>query len=242
MLSMSSFVWSLGHDKNENLVTLLFWKRRISMAYEIPTTRYTLLKKAQNGDKNAVNELCEIYFPAIKKWSLNKCKGRAVDADELASDSLLRFVEKTIKSFKFRPGQKLRAHLQAVIHHVCQELERAYYKNPHEIAESHFLRELAAPEASSEIEFQIERDRELHLLSLAVERVKTGYENSRANATTFQAFELRQFHNKPYSQIAAEIDITAQAAKMNHCRVKAKVKETLKALIEQDKRDSDDEN
>ena len=164
------------------------------MAGEIPLTRYSLLRKAQGGDPLAINELCEIYLPAIKRWSANTSKGRPVDADELASGSLLRFIEKTIKKFEFKPGQKLCTHLQQVIFYVCKELERAYYQDPHELANSHFFRELSAPESVEEIEQEVELELKKALLPKAIEAVRKSYSEANSSPSTFLVFELSLIH------------------------------------------------
>ena len=58
-----------------------------------------LLDNAQNGDKDSMDKLLELYFPLIEK--IVNSAGKGINKDEFRQYLMIKFVENTKKFKKF---------------------------------------------------------------------------------------------------------------------------------------------
>jgi len=96
----------------------------------------SLLQRARNGDRQALDILCHRNLPLLRKWASHRLPPWARDllnTDDLVQDALLQTL-KHIEGFEPRREGALRAYLRQAVHNlVLNEIRRVQRKPPAEL-------------------------------------------------------------------------------------------------------------
>lgn len=91
-------------------------------------TSVELLRRAQHGQDDALDQLIERYLPPFRRWARHRLPGWAkgvMDTDDLVQETLLRTVQ-NLKTFKPRGDGALQAYLHtAMLNRIRDEIRRA---------------------------------------------------------------------------------------------------------------------
>jgi RNA polymerase sigma-70 factor (ECF subfamily) len=94
-----------------------------------PQTTQDLIRKVQDGDRLALDDLCRRYLRPLQRWARNRLPSRArdlLDTEDLVQDTLL----KTVRNIEaFDPGRSggLHAYLRmALDNRIRDEFKRAH--------------------------------------------------------------------------------------------------------------------
>ena len=94
-------------------------------------TSVELLRRAQDGQEQALDQLIERYLPQFRRWARHRLPGWArgvMDTDDLVQETLLRTVQH-LKKFEPRGDGALQAYLHtAMLNRVRDEIRRARRK------------------------------------------------------------------------------------------------------------------
>jgi RNA polymerase sigma-70 factor (ECF subfamily) len=97
-------------------------------------TSVELLRRAQAGDRQALDRLCARHLPRLQRWAHGRLPHWArdlLDSDDIVQDTLLRTV-RTMKRFEIRHDGALTAYLrQAVQNRIRDELRRVARRPGH---------------------------------------------------------------------------------------------------------------
>ena len=92
-----------------------------------PENTQFLLGRAQAGDSQALDRLCQRYLPRLRRWATGRLPAKArgyLDTDDLVQDTLMRALHR-FPSFEFRHEGALQAYLrQAVLNNVREQARR----------------------------------------------------------------------------------------------------------------------
>jgi len=91
-------------------------------------TSVELLRRAQDGQEQALDQLIERYLPPFRRWARHRLPGwarGAMDTDDLVQETLLRTI-KNLKNFNPRGDGALQAYLhKAMLNRVRDEMRKA---------------------------------------------------------------------------------------------------------------------
>ena len=194
---------------------------------EIPKTRYSLIGRAQGNDddsREALNELCRIYAPIMQEWARQKCAGQALDFEELAQISWVRFLEKSLQKTEFNPDVPLRATLRTIIRYVKLELLRS--QDRFRQAESRLFREVLAIDAEDEL---VERFHAATVQDIveAFEAYRESLIKSGGKLTTSQSFEMVHLEERSIEDTAKALGLSTGAVRVNCARVRSQINRML---------------
>ena len=90
-------------------------------------TSVELLRRAQGGQEQALDQLIERYLPQFRRWARHRlpgCARGAMDTDDLVQDTLLRTIT-NLKNFNPRGDGALQAYLHtAMLNRVRDEMRK----------------------------------------------------------------------------------------------------------------------
>ena len=91
-----------------------------------------LLKSARNGDRGALDRLCERYLPVMARWASGRLPRWArdlLDTNDLVQEALLRTLDK-VQAFEPRHEGALQAYLRQAVHNRIQDEIRRARRRP----------------------------------------------------------------------------------------------------------------
>lgn len=120
------------------------------------THTVTLLQRAREGDRVAMEELFARWLPPLRRWAagrLPRWARDATDTHDLVQDAVLRTL-KHIDQLEHRGQGALEAYLrQAVLNRIRDELRRAARRGPHdEVSPDHTAAEASPLEQAIGVE------------------------------------------------------------------------------------------
>jgi RNA polymerase sigma factor (sigma-70 family) len=97
------------------------------VALSQPESSWTILRRAQAGDTDALNELCARYLPRLQRWAHGRLPERtrhALDTHDLVQDTLIHVVQR-LRAFEPRHEGALQAYVrQALLNRIRDEIRR----------------------------------------------------------------------------------------------------------------------
>jgi RNA polymerase sigma factor (sigma-70 family) len=106
-----------------------------------------LVRRVHRGDRQALDRLCELYLPSLRRWATGRLPRWArdlLDTDDLVQDTVFKTLQR-IEAFEPRREGAFQAYLrQALLNRIRDEVRRVRRKPPS--AES--PEETASPDAS----------------------------------------------------------------------------------------------
>jgi RNA polymerase sigma-70 factor, ECF subfamily len=171
-----------------------------------------LVKRAQDGDRDALEHLYARYLPRLRRWARGRLPGRArgaMDTEDVVQDAMTRTFAR-LGDLDARAGGFFQAYTrQAVLNAIRDRIRRAREQVPASVA----LERMAAP-GPSPLEQAIGRET-LDRYEAALAKLS---EDERALVTA--RIELRL----PWAEIAEDLDRpTAEAARLAFTRAAAKL-------------------
>lgn len=162
-----------------------------------------LIKKAQDGDAQALNRLLSRYLPRLQQWASRRLPRHArdlADTDDLVQEAVIRTL-KHLKTFDYRREGALQAYLRtAVMNRLRDEMRRTDRRPQHDE-----LPVTVADEARSPLEAAIGRE--------AVERYERALEQ--LTEADREAVIMRLEFGCDFQEIAVAVGKpTADAARM----------------------------
>lgn len=104
-----------------------------------PASSMTLLRRAQSGDDDALNDLCARYLPRLERWARGRLPAwarTALDTQDLVQLTITQ-VARNLRSFEPRHEGAFQAYVRrALLNQVRDEIRRARRHAPPDVLES----------------------------------------------------------------------------------------------------------
>jgi RNA polymerase sigma-70 factor (ECF subfamily) len=186
-------------------------------------TSTTLLERLQTtpGDPDAWAEFVRRYAPKIRAW----CSSwglQPADVDDVTQAVLTRLVV-AIRTFRYDPGQRFRAWLKTVTHHVWLDL--AASGRPLGGGAGHDRDILDNLEARTDLERRLAEAFDTERLELAMQRVQ-----QRVAPATWDAFRLTALEGLSGAEAGRRLGMPAAHVFVAKHRVQKLLKEEVQAL------------
>src|SRR5262245_62695851 len=92
-----------------------------------------LLRRARDGDREALDRLCTAYLPSMSRWARGRLPRWArdlLDTDDLVQEALLNTVTK-VQTFEPRREGALQAYLRrAILNRIQDEIRKVHRRAP----------------------------------------------------------------------------------------------------------------
>lgn len=185
------------------------------------TTRLSLLEllRTDASDEAAWGEFVRIYGPAIMRW----CRVRGLqhdDALDVTQDVLVRFW-RAAKQFHYDPRGRFRSYLEQVARSALVRWAEQRRAHPR-VADQTLLAEAPARE---DLLARLAEAHDAERLAIAMETVER-----RVKPHTWQAFRLLAVENRSGAEVAAALDMEANAAYVARWKVQRMIRETFDRL------------
>jgi RNA polymerase sigma-70 factor, ECF subfamily len=185
-----------------------------------------LMLQVQQDDAGAFAELVKRYWPLVFGQFFRKL-GRREEAEDLAQDVFLRVYR---HRKRYKPQAKFATWLYRIAQNVLLNALRSRHRHPamHLEAMTHIAgmdvaNDYALPDRAEAPSRSIERNELARVVHAAV---------SGLAARQRTAVELHQFHDRTYSEVAAELHMTPKAAKSLLYRARNQLRICLSPFME----------
>jgi RNA polymerase sigma-70 factor, ECF subfamily len=178
-------------------------------------TSNSLLERLRQGpNETAWRRMVDLYTPLIRGW-LRRYALNDSDCDDLVQD-VLAVVVRRLPDFQRRPQVgAFRRWLRTIAVNCLRDFWRSQRFKPRGIGNADFgsiLSELEDPESALSKLWDREHDR--HVTAVLLEKIRPRFETK-----TWQAFRRVALDGIPVDQVAAELDLTANAVFIAKSRV-----------------------
>lgn len=153
------------------------------------------VRLARGGDKKALSDLCEFFYPQLRRFFL-RLTASSADADDLSQTALIRMMEK-LGSFHFLPGRRFEGWLFRIAYNLFIDSRRRDRYLPLDD-------EIPIPDPSPGTEELILRDESVREVRKAVSAL-----DPELQALISMRYELEM----PYRDIAAALNIPVTRVK-----------------------------
>ncbi len=217
-------------------------------------TRWTLVIHSRGEGKQAeeaLGELCESYWFPLYAFA-RRSGWSAADAEDLVQGFFIRLIEKQLFDSADREKGKLRTFLLTAFRRYAKDeavkrnaekrgggVERISFDASE--AESWYSGESIEGESPEEL---FDRQWAVTLIEKTLERLEE-YSRARDKEREFalmKPYLLDETTGEDFSRIAAQLDISANAAKIQIHRLRSRFRETLRAEIRETQLDGTDEH
>ncbi len=184
------------------------------------STPASLLDRLSRGaDRRAWDRFVDLYTPLLVAW----CRQLGMsdtDTADLTQDVFLVLVEQ-LPRFRYDPSQSFRAWLKTVLLNSWRKQQRKAGRAAPNIADPDML---PAPDPSDLLE---EAEHRAYLIRSAVALMKQDFEPS-----TWKACWEYVVHDRPASDVAAELGISVNAVYLAKSRVLRQLRAELRGLLD----------
>jgi len=189
------------------------------------TTAPALLARLQNrSDADAWKQLLDLYTPLLLRW-VGRLGVSTNDADDLVQE-VWQAVAREMPDFNYDPNRgSFRGWLKSILlNRVRDHRRRSKYRAVAVSDQFDALADLLADDAS-EASKQWDREHDRYILTRLLDRVRDEF-----SSNTWKAFVQLAIAGHDAETVAAELKITANAARIARCRVLARLREEAKTL------------
>jgi RNA polymerase sigma-70 factor (ECF subfamily) len=192
----------------------------------VTRTPASLLERLRVSPDDGVWErFVDLYGPLIYQWGRGRFQLAAQDAEDVTQDVLITVVRE-MPDFHYDPNGSFRAWLFRIVNNRVQAIRRA--RRPAVLAPQDLQGQVddsQGPESALAQEWQQEHDRVI--LDRALELIRSEFEDG-----TWQAFWKTVMDNMPPRRAAAELGITANAARIAKFRVLRRLRQEIEGLMD----------
>ena len=192
----------------------------------MPETPVSLLERLRlRPDPESWRRLVDLYAPLIRDW-LPRHSLQPPDADDLSQDVLTVLV-KELPNFQhdLRPGS-FRRWLRTITVNRLRNFWRSGKRRPVSAGNVDFLLDqLEQPDSPLSRQWDEEHDR--HVVARLLELLEPEFEPA-----TWRAFRLLVLEGKPTSEVAAELNMSANAVRIAKSRILTRFRQEAEGLLE----------
>jgi RNA polymerase sigma-70 factor, ECF subfamily len=192
----------------------------------MPETPVSLLERLRlRPDPESWQRLVDLYAPLIRAW-LPRYSLQPPDAEDLSQDVLTVLVRE-LPTFQhdLRPGS-FRRWLRTITVNRLRNFWRSGKRRPVTAGNVDFLLDqLEEPDSPLCRQWDEEHDR--HVVSRLLELLEPEFEPS-----TWRAFRLLVLEGKPTAEVAAELNMSANAVRIAKSRVLTRFRQEAEGLLE----------
>jgi len=185
------------------------------------TTSTSLIKRLQEGESDAWERLCAIYGPLVYRWA--RLAGlQDQDAADIGQE-VFRTVAARIAAFEHeRRDATFRGWLWAITHHKLGDHFRRRAGHPEAIGGTSAYESLRRLEDRQQRQDSEDPEAEASLMHRALEAARESFDDS-----TWQAFWRVMVEGHAAADVAADLQMTAQAVRQAKYRVLRRLRADL---------------
>lgn len=203
----------------------------ISRPIESHRTSLTLLQRVRAGDELGWEKFVQMYGPLVYSW----CRRAGLspeDAGDVSQDVFATLAKKLDFFQNRQPGDSFRRWLKTVTNNRARDLHRRQRDRPQARGGTTAQLQMAAHPAGEKDELFDESDDERaeesnHLLRRATELVRADFEPA-----TWQAFWQTVVEGRATADVAADLQLSANAVRVAKSRVRARLREEMVGLLD----------
>ena len=181
-------------------------------------TSMTLVREAQAFDEQAWAKLVKTYTPLISLW----CAAKGIqghDAGDCCQEVFLR-ASRTLPNFaKKTPSDSFRGWLRTITYVVAADYYRQKYNRPLPVAGSSAVKDVAVESLESALTSRLHVSERYLLAKRVMDIVSQDFSKRQT-----EAFINVVIHQRPPSEVAAELKTTVNFVYKAKCRILAKIR------------------
>ena len=198
---------------------------------ESQPTSLTLLERVRAGDEAGWEKFVLMYGPLVYSW----CRRAGLspeDAGDVSQDVFIKLSNKFDSFQNRRPGDSFRRWLKTVTNNRAKDIQRGQRDRPQARGGTTAQLQMAAHPGGENYELCDESNDERaeesnHLLRRATELVRADFE-----PTTWQAFWQTVVESREIADVAADLQLSANAVRVAKSRVRARLRQEMAGLLE----------
>ncbi len=198
---------------------------------ESQLTSLTLLERVRAGDEAGWEKFVRMYGPLVYSW----CRRAGLspeDAGDVSQDVFVTLSNKFDSFQNRRPGDSFRRWLKTVTNNRARDFHRRQRDRPQARGGTKAQLQMAAHPGGDSHDLCDESDDERveewnHLLRRATELVRADFE-----PTTWQAFWQTVVESRATADVAADLQLSANAVRVAKSRVRARLRQEMAGLLD----------